>query len=439
MSELAIPSVEPDAWAVVTEVGPVATIYRAELGKPFTSEQFYRLLEHIAPSPEGDSHGGVIADWRLPDNAANNRRILEEDRLTTNKRLIVDYLVALEDMHKPLKQAWDGFMPSRKLFMHLVDDARVDTSFKDSKGSYINHISDVLIRPGEVDVDLLIRDHLDSNRPVYSILEMLGQAAGHTTPKAQKDFATEHLSSFVHGLRGKNKHISTPKSLAKYLEGQKPSRVRMLTQQTVYHAMKDDPEMTTRFRKLLTDLYCAPITVDGRPYLYRKAAIVGNIEKTIVASEEINNGSARARIARVRVRNEHEWELQSYGDYRLKPFILPGTVEPLHTRQLSTVTPVVRWLKGADGTRQFLLDEPMAPDVKTQGAYKSSLFGALVLAYMCPEVRERWPKQVGLPGSENRQAMGIAQVPVLTLFEGTKRKLLSSAVINGWERATGYV
>lgn len=55
------------------------------------------------------------------------------------------------------------------------------------------------------------------------------------------------------------------------------------------------------------------------------------------------------------------------------------------------------------------------------------LVGMLALPYFSAELRERWPKYVGLPGVRRKQAMGPAQVPVLALIR--QRELLDEEFI----------
>ena len=63
--------------------------------------------------------------------------------------------------------------------------------------------------------------------------------------------------------------------------------------------------------------------------------------------------------------------------------------------------------------------------------HPDTLAGLLTTAYLSPDVVDRWPKEVGLPGLDRKQRMGAAQVPVLAHM--LRRSLMESDLIKAAE------
>ena len=99
-----------------------------------------------------------------------------------------------------------------------------------------------------------------------------------------------------------------------------------------------------------------------------------------------------------------------------------------------SLSPLIVWAKSESGQRRYFPTEVPSPasDFAPQG---DTLVGLLAALQMSPEIRARLPKEMGLVGSQIKQPMLEAQIPLLALL--MQDKILQAPLFGQIEKYAG--
>jgi hypothetical protein len=100
---------------------------------------------------------------------------------------------------------------------------------------------------------------------------------------------------------------------------------------------------------------------------------------------------------------------------------------------LARIEPKLSWIHRDDDSRKFIVEREIDQPSEGSPCHKDGVLGVMLAAYFSPQVRKSWPEHMGLRSSGFKQALGPAQIPVLTLFPHVQKRLLESELIKGAE------
>lgn len=360
---------------------PSASEHIALINYPLTGRTFYDFLRYTA----GDTSNPAIvpdiedvyADWRLPDQAGRGNA------------------ANLQDMHKQLGQSWQIFETHRRKMMKGISEPD-DLPPPEISSGLINR-EDI----PETLVPTVLRGY---NKDSIPFLDSLNERSKRELLDIMRRTRPNEK------ITAKEKKMSErelKRRIAKRTRDSARAResLRERVKEGVLQPQLDDPLIARHFAEF-------EFVVEGEPITVYKRGGYGNTVRPVeVYSRDFTN---------------------SIGEYTLT--YQDNKFVYLRTNVFSKVlSPAVHWttqeVTGENGipiSRRTIHTgnlptgdiQPTAkfnPEIEmNEGA--DSLVGLLAAAYCSPAIRSRWPNSMGLAGSENKQAIGPAQIPVLAII-----------------------
>jgi hypothetical protein len=374
-----------------------STRYAALTDAPLTGTQFLKFLSATSfDRYEGnmltdeDHTADITSDWDLPDLAHGTNT--EE--------------IELLAMHKTLGSAWKLFMPHRKLFsetiyhpFYVFEGLRIALSASGEKKRSLVH--NVCRNPEA-------KSLLDEDSPdvAKTFEEIVSGLEGHIG-KVQR--AGENMGS--EGAIALEQEISRRIS-----QLDRPQYLRLLTFYNIHtHYIfpedtrpdYDDYEEVRPLQGQVVDVRYPDWGKRAAGNVYAAKALIGTNSKggigVEVAPDSVQNTNVLYPVLR--------WKRDSHGN-RLWDF-----------------TPITQ----KEGRLYRRLAQTSVPSGLSFDSQRfNTITGALLSAYLQPDIRNTWHREVPLPGSDGAMLIGPAQIPVLALMK--RNQLLGSELTESIER-----
>ncbi len=358
------------------------TSYVAVIDKPLSQFAFIHFLNSASPSPYkyyDYMTRAVIADWQMPDN------LNSEDR-------------RLNHVHaEGLGQSWQEFERHRRLFLEVLKtEDKLPAPV--TKGKVLS-VSDVA-------GDFMFQGVKMGGKELLTLLssdEQLMQGFGEFFR------ATD--------IRGYNKKDPASALRAFAKTGQK-RRAKLLRHFLQHSSPEMQDRMLQQYAQVAFNSFVEPKEQGAKRFFTRK--VQQGREETLDA----NAGNCTLRYPNFSIEG--------------KPTLVRGRMGyqliPESVRYRSFVKPLLHWQTSTDPEttemqRKWVMDLPNDEKVAESTWHfvdkntiegnpvdlkrLNPLVGIVTIPYFSFEVRNKWPRSVGLPNGRYEQSMGPAQIPVL--------------------------
>ena len=359
---------------------------------PLKAKELLGVLNTAAPQEREDSAFGVVADWRVVDEALRPKpKNREFNGVVYSQRLV--------DLHESLGFAWREFLASRKSFVNVLEDSEEPgfvRQYAAPEHALIRR-SDLTSRVGHEVASRL--------RTISDLADILTRAGVENA----EQIAYNAVAHQINRTRPSDSQISRRDTMDKRVE-------------SWHHSKKADlySNLLSRFgastRQKIEDqeidfVYDSLKLEDGETYIYPRG-LLGD-------TSLLERYEARTRVLRGRFAADVFTVPTAYGE---RDLFLPGTISCI--APAITIAPLISWRRDSSGKRELILDRHVA-----RGGTHSidGVMGAVALAYLSPEERIHWQKRMGLKEARNDQSMGAAQLPVLALMR--RARLLQATVV----------
>ncbi len=374
---------------------------------PLQGENLLRFLKKVAPDPDAkqDTALGVFFDWVLPERP-------EYYRDGGGERLL--------RLHQALGRHWTDFEQSRPDFISALMSGREPGPFmyrqrqqqvtlfteQDLQKRFSGRALDFSVLKATFEGD-------DSPDPTERIANYMLER-GKIGRRTFRDIINGKRQRSVRAIFSEDSKGFTQRYLDELSQEQRERGISHLIQNE-YVTLKADEERT---------LYVARSAIHG------------------VSQDELQTAYDTRQLS------ELEPTIGSFGPEPNNYVVDKGTLltrkgprEVYFTHTLRhgensvALQPVLHWrtTEMPDGTscRELITDDQSEANIpRLPGEPRvvaSRLAGLLALAYISPDIREKWPPEMGLKGSQKKQGLGAAQVTVLALMQ--RNSLLKSPVV----------
>jgi DNA-binding MarR family transcriptional regulator len=346
----------------------------------------YSLLKTAAPSPN-QRQSGVLDDWNIFDDA------LESD----------EYRHLLR-RHTILGSAWNEFALSRDAFRSVLYDSEPPRS----PSPFVNLMT----------IKSMIKSTLrtvagESSGSVASIVAKLEEAGVENA----YELVIETIKSETNG--GGRVPVSTTEAAEKRFRSWHTTRGKRWFTMRLFEELSDEAKRQLT-QNLVPDLFDMIITDEGNQLGYPKEYL------TTEPLSDIYAKGPKVRARRLEVKSISVPNRAG----QLTEIYIPGS--EVRVEEGPKIAPLISWVRDREGSRKFVIQRQTQE--KEQTLYWDGILGAIVIAYLSPQVRANekiWPKEAGIPGYKLTNEMGEAQVPVMALMQ--QKHFLQSDLIKAAE------
>lgn len=380
-------------------------------GEPLRAERFLSLLQATAPTPMSYAHPDKRAGWILGHWA------MHEGKAPT------PYLEELATAYSGL-EAWTQVgkeYPDLKAALEPADSFRLSP--------WMMPGNERIIKPADFIQSWGTAEGLANHDPVIrgpEFVQLLTDVYGADEARTRVIEAMRHVDTGKAQKEGLNlAGLEHDDLLRLFTELDIEARNRLVSVSDIQGTYEGDTGRswsqsaeTDKFTELYLERHCVTFETEEGMLMYAHGIAPDfDIDQAYAERQRIYRGSDRPRVHAFDRGMAYEYELMEVDTLIGKQsVIIPGSVD---FQELGLI-PAVRWSVGADGkrTRQDL------PEHEALSSYKervlSNVSGYMVLAYLQPQRRSHWMKETRLPGIEDLQEMGPAQVPLIALQQASR-------------------